>query len=58
MGPEVFVSLKDKPIVSEYKLGEMLGEGAFGSVRIVKHRTANVIRAMKAIKKKNIIEQD
>ncbi|KRX08642.1 Protein kinase-like domain [Pseudocohnilembus persalinus] len=58
VGPEIFVSLKEKPIASEYKFGEMLGEGAFGSVRIVKHRTANVIRAMKAIKKKNIIDQD
>lgn len=33
----------------------MLGEGAFGSVRIVKHRTANIIRAMKTIKKSAII---
>lgn len=40
IGPEIFVSLKekDKPINLEYKFGEMLGEGAFGSVRIVKHR--------------------
>lgn len=58
IGPEIFVSLKekDKPINLEYKFGEMLGEGAFGSVRIVKHRQANLVRAMKTIKKKNIIE--
>lgn len=36
----------------------MLGEGAFGSVRIVKHRTANVVRAMKTIKKNAIIEEE
>lgn len=55
VGPEIFISLKDKPIDSEYKFGELLGEGAFGSVRIVKHRTANIVRAMKTIKKSEII---
>lgn len=27
VGPEIFISLKDKPIDSEYKFGELLGEG-------------------------------
>lgn len=38
IGPEIFVSLKKGSISNDYKLGELLGEGAFGSVRLVKHK--------------------
>jgi len=39
-------------------LGELLGEGAFGSVRIVKHKSTGLSRAMKSIKKSNIIKEE
>lgn len=42
----------------EYKLGEVLGEGAFGSVRLVKNKVTGIVRAMKSIKKSSIIQED
>lgn len=39
VGPSIFVSLKKGSISSTYKIGEVLGEGAFGKVCLVIHRT-------------------
>lgn len=54
-GPEIFISLKSNAISQEYKFGEVLGEGAFGNVRLVKNKVTGIVRAMKSIKKNSII---
>lgn len=58
VGPSIFVSLKKGSISSTYKIGEVLGEGAFGKVCLVIHRTTGMNRAMKSIKKKSILKEE
>ena len=41
-------------IKDRYKIGQVLGEGSFGQVRIAMHRQANVKCAIKIIKKEKI----
>jgi calcium-dependent protein kinase len=52
------LTIKKTSINSEYKQGEILGEGAFGCVRVVKHKNTGIVRAMKQIKKSNIIKEE
>jgi serine/threonine protein kinase len=56
VGPEAFVSLKTTSITNDYKFQEVLGEGAFGVVRLVKHKSTGLIRAMKIIDKSKLKE--
>ena len=49
-----FIRMKDDNIFDEYELKEKLGEGAYGSVYKVQHKTTNYLRAIKAIKKKHV----
>ncbi|EGR29659.1 protein kinase domain protein [Ichthyophthirius multifiliis] len=58
VGPEIFVALKKGFIQNEYKFGNILGEGAFGSVRLVEQKSSGLLRAMKCIKKSNIIKEE
>jgi len=41
-----------------YKIGKTLGEGAYGKVYQVQHRTTGMIRGMKAIKKKSVLKEE
>jgi len=54
----IFVSLKKGLITDYYKVGKTLGEGAYGKVYQVQHRTTGLIRAMKAIKKKSVLKDE
>lgn len=54
----IFVSLKKGLITDYYKVGKTLGEGAYGKVYQVQHRTTGLIRAMKAIKKKSVLKEE
>ena len=55
---DLFVSLKKGSISEYYNLGEVLGEGAYGKVWKVTHKTSGLERAMKQIKKSAIIKED
>ena len=43
---------------SFYKIGRVLGQGTFGQVRLCLHREANVICAIKIIKKSAIMDEN
>ena len=49
-----FVTEKRGKLRDTYRIGKKLGEGAFGSVRKITHRTTGEIRAVKTIHKKNL----
>ena len=49
-----FVRMKEDNIFDEYELKEKLGEGAYGCVYKVQQKYTNYLRAVKAIKKKNV----
>ena len=49
-----FVRMKNDNFFDEYELKEKLGEGGYGSVYKVLQRKTNYLRAVKAIKKKNV----
>ncbi|CAD8153610.1 unnamed protein product [Paramecium octaurelia] len=58
MGVELFVNLKKASINKVYTFGQVLGQGAFGKVWKVTHKTTGLIRAMKQIKKSELIKED
>jgi len=58
VSPDIFVSLKKGIISNYYKVGKTLGEGAYGKVYYVQHRTTGMVRAMKAIKKKSVLKEE
>jgi len=41
--------------MSDFQIVKIIGKGAFGEVRIVKHKTSNEIFAMKTMEKKMMI---
>ena len=41
IGPEIFVSLKKGSLADNYEVGKVLGEGAFGKVCLVTHKTTS-----------------
>lgn len=49
-----FINMRTKSIFTDYDIIEKLGGGSFGSVYKAQHRKADVTRAIKAIKRKNI----
>jgi len=49
-----FIRIKSDNFFDEYELKEKLGEGAYGCVYKVLQRKTNYLRAVKAIKKKNV----
>ena len=49
-----FIRMKEDNIFDEYELKDKLGEGAYGCVYKVQQKTTNFLRAVKAIKKKNV----
>ncbi|CAD8208692.1 unnamed protein product [Paramecium pentaurelia] len=57
-GVELFVNLKKQSITKVYTLGQVLGQGAFGKVWKVTHKTTGLIRAMKQIRKSELIKED
>ncbi|KAM3147294.1 hypothetical protein pb186bvf_000545 [Paramecium bursaria] len=58
IGPEIFVKLKEGSINNYYSLGKVLGQGAFGKVWRVTHKTTGLVRAMKQLKKQSLIKEE
>lgn len=44
--------IRQRKVGSDYKIGQVLGQGAYGKVVLVKHRQTDALRAMKSMKKK------
>ena len=51
---ESFINQKMFTYSKDYKMGKILGEGAYGKVALVKHKHSGVVRAMKIIKKNSV----
>jgi calcium-dependent protein kinase len=45
-------------IAENYKVGQILGEGAFGQVCKVIHKSTGMVRAMKTLKKSSLIKEE
>lgn len=50
----MFVQKQEGTLRDVYKIGKVLGEGAFGEVRICTHRETKEKRAVKVLKKENM----
>ena len=46
----------EKGFRDQYKVGKVIGKGAFGEVRLITHRVSGNIRAVKILKKTNLDE--
>ena len=53
-----FVTEKKGKLRDSYRIGNKLGDGAFGSVRKITHRLTDEIRAVKTIHKKNLRSEE
>ncbi|OMJ88586.1 hypothetical protein SteCoe_9450 [Stentor coeruleus] len=53
-----FVKEKKGKLRDSYRIGNKLGDGAFGSVRKITHRMTGEIRAVKTIHKKNLRSEE
>ena len=49
---------KNQPSLNDFEMRQVLGCGAFGKVMLVVHKETKTPYAMKALKKKNILEDD
>ena len=54
----MFVSKHEGTLRDIYKIGKVLGGGAFGEVRLCTHRVTNEKRAVKVLKKENMDEAE
>jgi len=50
----MFVNKTSGTLRDIYKIGKVLGEGAFGEVRLCTHRDTKEKRAVKVLKKENM----
>lgn len=57
IGPEMFISLKKGDLKNFYNVGKSLGEGAYGKVCLATHKTTNMVRAMKTVKKSQVVRE-
>jgi calcium-dependent protein kinase len=53
-----FVTEKKGKLRDSYRIGNKLGDGAFGSVRKITHRVTGEVRAVKTIHKKNLRSEE
>lgn len=56
--PSQFVSMNSSKLREVYRIGKMLGAGAFGEVRVCMHRESGVQRAVKVLRKANMDEDE
>lgn len=54
----MFVNKQDGTLRDVYKIGKVLGEGAFGEVRLCTHRVTKEKRAVKVLKKENMDKEE
>lgn len=54
----MFVQKTQGTLRDVYKIGSVLGEGAFGEVRLCTHRETKEKRAVKVLKKENMDKQE
>lgn len=54
----VFINIKSGSFKQNYESGKKLGDGAFGTVYSVKHKSTGMIRAMKSIMKDSVIKDE
>jgi len=58
IGGTMFVQKTQGTLRDIYKIGHVLGEGAFGEVRLCTHRETKEKRAVKVLKKENMDKQE
>ncbi|CAD8052575.1 unnamed protein product [Paramecium primaurelia] len=58
LGFDIFVKEKEGSIGQHYIFGKVLGQGAFGKVWKVTHKTTGLVRAIKQIKKSSLIKEE
>ncbi|CAD8060675.1 unnamed protein product [Paramecium primaurelia] len=58
LSPDLFIQMKREDIFSQYSIGKALGEGAYGQVSLVTNKRTGIVRAMKAIKKDCLFEEE
>ena len=58
IGKELFVNLRMGSIQQYYRTGVVLGQGAYGKVWKVTHKTTGLVRAMKQLKKSALIKEE
>jgi calcium-dependent protein kinase len=54
IGAKMFVAKSEGTLRDMYKIGKVLGEGAFGEVRLCTHRSSKEKRAVKVLKKESM----
>lgn len=52
------IQIRKGDIESEYKFNKVLGAGAFGEVRLAKHRETGVLRAIKCIPREELDQSE
>ena len=57
VGKATFIQYKKGLIEKDYKIGEVVGSGAFATVRKVYHKQTGQQRALKIIKKSSSIDK-
>jgi hypothetical protein len=57
IGPQMFVNLKKGDIRNFYNVGKIIGQGAYGTVSVVTHKTTDIQRAMKTLKKNQVLKE-
>ena len=50
----LFVGKTEGSLREKYRIGKIIGQGAFGEVRICKHRESGGTRCLKVLKKKKL----
>jgi len=56
--PSDFVGKSQGKLRDHYRIGKILGTGAFGEVRMCVHRESNAQRAVKVLRKSNMDEDE
>jgi len=58
VNPKMLVRSSSQALLDNYTIGKLLGEGGFGTVCLVTHKSTGIMRAMKMISKKKMNKKE